>query len=142
MKGLYIHIPFCKSKCGYCDFYSFCPSQEQADEYLTAVCTCMESWSKKISGGFDTVYFGGGTPSFFGGKRIAKILESAKNCFEISPSSEITVECNPSSCDEALFDALSQCGVNRISLGVQSAKTEERKLLGRNSDCAQVRNAI
>ena len=142
MKGLYIHIPFCKSKCSYCDFYSFRPTTDDMDSYLTAVLSCIEKWGKSINGGFDTIYFGGGTPSFFGGERITKIIDKAKESFEIAKNAEITVECNPSSVSEDLMKTLSKAGVNRISLGVQSALTNERKMLGRASDCEQVGNAI
>lgn len=142
MRGLYIHIPFCKSKCGYCDFYSFRPSVGDMDKYLEAVLSCMKIWSKRITGEFDTIYFGGGTPSFFGGERISKIIESAKELFCISPFSEITVECNPSSSSEELMNELSKAGVNRVSLGVQSALTSERKLLGRLSNSAQAKEAV
>ncbi len=142
MKGLYIHIPFCKTKCGYCDFYSFKPTDEDMDSYKTAVLSCIEEWKKRINGGFDSIYFGGGTPSFFGGERLSEILDKARECFEISDNTEITVECNPSSVDEALMKTLKKAGVNRISLGVQSALTSERKMLGRASNCEQVKNAI
>lgn len=142
MKGLYFHIPFCASKCSYCDFYSFIPSGGICDRYLEAVLTRIEEFSRAISGGFDTIYFGGGTPSYFGGKRIAAIIKKSRECFEISPDCEITVECNPSSVSEELVSKLKAAGVNRISMGVQSAVTEERKSLGRRSDCEQVRRAV
>lgn len=141
MKGLYIHIPFCKAKCGYCDFYSFTPTENQKDSYLSAVLSYIEKQGKSSALEFDSVYFGGGTPSFFGGKRISRILQKARDCFEIAPNAEITVECNPSSVDEELVFELAKAGVNRISMGVQSAVDSERKLLGRLSkkeqaDCA------
>lgn len=142
MKGLYIHIPFCSSKCKYCDFYSFSPKENDMDSYLEAVLSALEKQKENISGTFDTIYFGGGTPSFFGGERISQIIKKAKECFSFCTDTEITVECNPSSADESLMKALSASGVNRISMGVQSAVTKERQLLGRKSNCAQVQNAI
>lgn len=142
MKGLYIHIPFCASKCKYCDFYSFAPKNDQMDSYLKAVLSALEKESKKISGKFDTIYFGGGTPSFFGGERIGIIIEKAKELFDFHKDTEITVECNPSSVDESLVQSLKKHGVNRISLGLQSAISSERNIIGRKSDCAKAKNAV
>ena len=142
MKGLYIHIPFCASKCKYCDFYSFQPTDAMMDSYYSAVLSYFEKQRGKIGDIFDTVYFGGGTPSFFGGDRIAGILEKARECFSVSDNAEITVECNPSSVTNALLEKLSTCGVNRISMGVQSAVDGERILLGRKSDKTPVEKAI
>ena len=140
MKGLYIHIPFCSSKCKYCDFYSVAPKENQMDSYLTAVLSALHK--NKTEGMFDTIYFGGGTPSFFGGKRISKIIKEAFNCFSFAEDTEITVECNPSSVDEELVKDLALSGVNRISMGVQSAIDAERNLLGRKSDSDEVRKAL
>ncbi len=142
MRGLYIHIPFCASKCGYCDFYSFVPKENEKDGYLKAVLSALNKWGKTNIGAFDTIYFGGGTPSFFGGQRLSAILAAARDCFKIDADSEITVECNPSSADERLMYTLKEAGVNRISMGVQSAISEERYLLGRKADCNQVVRAI
>lgn len=141
-KGLYIHIPFCKSKCGYCDFYSFRPQSGEMDSYLKAVLSYTEKWGECIKGTFDTIYFGGGTPSFFGGDRIAAVIKKARECFSFADDTEITAECNASSVNAELMSNLAKAGVNRISLGVQSAILSERKMLGRASDCEQVRNAI
>ncbi|MBQ8028127.1 MAG: radical SAM family heme chaperone HemW [Clostridia bacterium] len=141
MRGLYIHIPFCKSKCSYCNFYSFVPDNNQRDSYLNAVLSCIEKWSEKNLS-FDTVYFGGGTPSFFGGERIAAILKKSRACFEISPKAQITVECNPSSVDEKLFRELSSAGVNRISMGMQSSVSKERKALSRFSEKEEIETAV
>ena len=141
-RGLYIHIPFCSSKCDYCDFYSFVPSKTEQDSYYSAVLSSLEQWGKRIDGCFDTLYFGGGTPSFFGGERLAGIIKKARECFDFADDTEITVECNPSSSDLKLFELLSSAGVNRVSIGAQSAVEEERRLLGRCSDSEQVKNAV
>lgn len=141
-KGLYIHIPFCASKCDYCDFYSFVPSQKETDSFFSAVLSSIEKWGAKLDCSFDSIYFGGGTPSYFGGKKISAIIKKIKECFIIENDCEITVECNPSSASESLMRTLSEAGVNRISMGVQSALTEERLLLGRKSNCEQVQSAI
>ena len=131
--GLYLHIPFCARKCDYCDFYSFAPSEAQMDAYRDALCRSMDSFAPRVKEPFDTVYFGGGTPSFFGGARIASVLACVRKAFPVAPSAEITAECNPSSTTEALALSLAEAGVNRVSLGLQSAVARERAALGRAS---------
>ncbi len=141
MPGLYFHIPFCAQKCGYCDFYSFAPTPGQMDAYRDALCRSITDYAADVAEPFDSVYFGGGTPSFFGGDRITTVLRFAKSVFPITKDAEITVECNPSSVSLPLLQTLQSAGVNRISLGVQSALKNERSLLGRVSSAAQVRRA-
>ena len=141
MTGIYIHIPFCKSKCPYCDFYSFKPDETQKDSYLKAVLRCLEENRSQVKSDVDTVYFGGGTPSFFGGARIKEVIDCIKENYNLV-SPEITVECNPSSVSDEFFGLLSEAGVNRISMGMQSAVDSERKALGRLSDKDEVRKAI
>ena len=91
--GLYIHIPFCKSKCPYCDFYSGKYSREAAEKYTSEL---IDEFCKYGGAEFDTVYFGGGTPSILEPRLIAKILQAARKSFKIADNSEITIECNPS----------------------------------------------
>ncbi len=141
MTGIYIHIPFCKSKCPYCDFYSFRPDSIQKDSYLEAVLLCLLSYKDKIKDSIDTIYFGGGTPSFFGGERIKSVIDCIKDNYSVN-NAEITVECNPSSVDEKLVASLSYAGVNRISTGMQSAVDKERQALGRLSDKKRVAEAV
>ena len=136
-KGLYIHIPFCGSKCPYCDFYSIRPTDELIEKYTLSVCKALKNAPYE----FDTVYFGGGTPSRLGADNICRILESVR----IESGAEITVECNPSDCcEENSFDfsALSKSGVNRISLGLQSGIDTERKALGRRAGVKEAEAAI
>lgn len=134
MTGIYIHIPFCKSKCPYCDFYSFKADEKTKDSYLTAVLSYLERYRYKVTDEIDTVYFGGGTPSFFSGERIKEILCYIKDNYNVTDDAEITVECNPSSVDAQLARTLSEAGVNRISMGMQSVVDKERITLGRHSD--------
>ncbi len=141
MTGIYIHIPFCKSKCPYCDFYSFKPDEYQKDSYLKAVLLCLEKMKSLVRCPIDTVYFGGGTPSFFGGEPIAEIIDCIKENYSLT-NPEITVECNPSSVSENLAFALVKAGVNRISMGMQSAVDSERSALGRLSDKEDIKNSI
>ncbi|MBQ7006170.1 MAG: radical SAM family heme chaperone HemW [Clostridia bacterium] len=142
MTGIYIHIPFCNAKCPYCDFYSFKAENQQKDSYLKAVLLCLSDFSDKITGPVDTVYFGGGTPSVFGGERIAEVISFIRDRFTLTADAEITVECNPSSVGEALVSHLKKAGVNRISMGMQSAVDKERQSLGRLSGTAETEKAI
>ncbi len=142
MTGIYIHIPFCKSKCPYCDFYSFKADEQTKDSYLTAVLSCLDSYSEKISDSVDTVYFGGGTPSCFGGERIKRVIEHIRDKYNVTDTAEITVECNPSSVDEELVRCLSVAGVNRISMGMQSAVDRERLALGRLSGKNKIETSV
>lgn len=137
-KGVYIHIPFCQTKCPYCDFYSMRGTDEKKDLYLDALNKEIFSHDNIFS---DTIYLGGGTPSVFGKDRLKILIENAKKQFHFSDG-EITVEVNPSSCDEELIKTLSDIGVNRISMGLQSAIDNERKFLGRQSDADKVTKSI
>ena len=139
MLGLYFHIPFCASKCGYCDFYSFPGTQAQMEEYTAALCEKITAFPAEP---VDTVYFGGGTPSLLGGARLAKILRAARVHFALTPDAEITAECNPDSMDETLLYALREAGFNRLSIGVQSAHEDELRLLGRRHTFPQARAAV
>ena len=137
--GLYIHIPYCKNKCPYCAFYSKKYYREEAEAYAEKLIDEMQ----KYSGSFDTVYFGGGTPSAVDAELIERLLTAAKERFEIADGAEITIECNPSS--EGLEDKIAQyaaMGINRISLGMQSAVKAERLALGRTADKEQVLRII
>ena len=142
MTGIYIHIPFCKRKCPYCDFYSFKANESQKDSYLKAVLLCLKKWNDKVKDEIDTVYFGGGTPSVFGSDRISEVLSFIKMNYNLTEDAEITVECNPSSVSEKFFNEIKDAGVNRISMGMQSAVDNERLALGRLSDAVQVKNAV
>ena len=136
--GLYIHIPFCKSKCPYCDFYSVKYDKALSEKYADELIKTMADYS----GEFDTVYFGGGTPSILESELIAKILTSAKNHFDIDKNSEITIECNPSKNLEKDFYNYAKCGINRVSIGMQSARNEERFALGRSAGQTEVAKAV
>ena len=136
--GLYIHIPFCRSKCPYCDFFSVKYDEVLAERYTHRLIAEM----KKYSGSFDTIYFGGGTPSIINADLIGRIIGAAKEQFDISKNAEITIECNPSKNLERDFECYAAFGVNRISLGMQSARNEERFALGRSAGQAEVAKAV
>ena len=139
--GLYLHIPFCKSKCPYCDFYSFSGKDSQKDEYTKVLNERILSSISTLQSKGDTLYIGGGTPSFLGSKNLKTLVKTCKTDF-LTDDAEITVECNPYGLDEDFFKTLYNCGVNRISMGLQSAIDSERRILGRLSDRKQVENAV
>lgn len=128
--GIYIHVPFCKSKCAYCDFYSYRADDITKERYTAALVSQIENCEVRLSSCPDTVYFGGGTPSLLGGKNIAKILSAVKKRFSVN-FGEVTVECNPADLLRDEFMIMADAGVNRISLGVQSAVDNELIALSR-----------
>ena len=135
--GLYIHIPFCKTKCLYCDFCSFVSRNE--DEREVYVCALLEEIRARGTKEYlvDTVYFGGGTPSLLSATQIGRILSAVRENFVLCEDVEITLECNPiTHLDDAMeyFTALRSFNVNRLSLGIQSAVDSELKLIGRRHD--------
>ncbi len=140
--GLYLHIPFCLSKCDYCDFYSLKATDDTMDAYLAALKKALHFWGSQRADRFDTVYVGGGTPSVFGAKRLSETLDTVRRSFHLTDGAQITVECNPSSVTQELADALSFAGVNRVSLGLQSAVAAERAALGRRSTVRQAETAL
>ncbi len=140
--GLYLHVPFCASKCKYCDFYSLA-APERMDAYVGAMCREIGAWGKRCERYLvDTVYFGGGTPSLLGGRRLTQLMLAVAGAFDMDGGAEITVECNPDSMDGALLTDLRQIGVNRLSVGVQSAQDDELRMLGRRHTFAQARRAV
>lgn len=138
--GVYIHVPFCAGKCPYCDFYSIKGDSSLMEAYTAAVGRTAKQYRQALSRGVDTLYFGGGTPSVLGGERLARLIDAFSPF--LNPSAEITVECNPAGDLERLFPQLARAGVNRISLGMQSAVDEERRTLGRRADRSQIKEAI
>ena len=137
--GLYVHVPFCRSKCQYCDFYSLpCKDDKLMDGYLDAVCAHIkEAGSLAPNHKVDTVYFGGGTPSFFGAEGMAIILTTIRRNFDVDNNAEITFEANPDSISEKLLHRLRAEGFNRVSLGIQCDDDEILKKLGRPHTYAQ-----
>ena len=141
--GIYIHIPFCRSKCDYCDFYSLAGQEGRMDDYQKALLAHMKETAPQTRGWqIDTVYFGGGTPSFYGEKRLRELLRLIGKRFDLAKDAEITVECNPDSVDLKMLQALRRAGVNRLSLGVQSACDRELQSLHRPHDFQQAAQAV
>ena len=131
--GLYIHVPFCRKKCPYCDFYSVGFREDLAEQYADAVIRNLHYYNER----YDTVYFGGGTPILLA-RHIPQILAEC----DIANGAEITVECNPCEMNKETLEILFSAGVNRLSVGVQSASNRELKALGRAHNFEQARQAI
>ena len=141
--GLYIHIPFCKSKCIYCDFYSLPRAEDRMDRYVSALCRQLAEIAQRTTAHtVDSVYLGGGTPSYLGEKRLRRILKTVKKHYHLSRDAEITLEANPDSAgDWRALRSLRRAGMNRLSLGVQSADDGLLRTLGRPHTFAQAEEA-
>ncbi len=139
MTGLYIHVPFCKSKCHYCDFYSLPNSESLISSYsdaLAAEATQYKGWN------FDTLFFGGGTPSLLGDVNLEKIILALKTFLGLSHIQEATLEANPESFTEEFAQMAHSLGFDRISLGIQSLNENELKSVGRIHNKMQAQKAI
>ena len=129
---LYIHIPFCVKKCDYCDFLSFPADNRTQRRYVDALqkeITCYGALypDRKIT----TIFIGGGTPSWLDEEEIVRILHTVREAFEVERDAEITIECNPGTATAHKLVRYREAGINRISIGLQSAHNEELALLGR-----------
>ena len=144
--GIYIHIPFCRSKCAYCDFYSL-PCQERNEDlmqrYLKALCAHIkECGALAPKYKVDTIYFGGGTPSFFGSAGLSTILAAIRRSFDVDSKAEITFEANPDSITDKLLLRLRGEGFNRVSLGVQCDDDAILQTIGRPHTYEQAKEAV
>ncbi len=139
MRGLYVHIPFCISKCAYCDFYSLPQRLDTLDSYIEAVLTEARSYSGLE---FQTLYLGGGTPSLLKADGLNKLLSGLRRIFDFSQLSEATMEANPESLTAELLEAAKSRGINRISVGVQSLSDTELAKVGRIHTAGQAVQAI
>ena len=135
--GIYVHIPFCKKKCDYCDFISYCDKGMLISDYIESVIKEIEI--QNIQSKITTVYIGGGTPSYIDSKYIIKILEKIKEK-NISEDAEITIEVNPGTVTEKKLKDYINCGINRLSIGLQSTKDEILKEIGRIHEYADFLN--
>ena len=133
--GLYIHIPFCRRKCLYCDFLSAPAAQKTIERYLRAL-DAQLLWESANGKGYEvgTIFFGGGTPSLLAPQQVAGVLGRIRDCYRLSKDAEITLESNPGTLTEEKLEGYRQAGVNRLSIGLQSAFDAELKALGRIHD--------
>ena len=138
--GLYIHIPFCKSKCGYCSFYSI-KSLNLIPDFIDALNKEMKFYSKLFTS-FDTVYLGGGTPSLLSPQQLETILKTVGKFYRIDPHSEFTIEVNPGDVSLEYFRTLRLLGINRLNIGIQSFDDNILKFLGRRHNSAEAIAAI
>lgn len=136
---LYIHIPFCESRCHYCDFFSTDQAGGAVASYLTALLAELESWELP-AGSLDTIYIGGGTPTFAGADRLSALLDALRPL--AAASAEVTMEANPLSFSRPLAEVVAAAGVNRLSLGAQSFDPGLRRRLGRRGDAGDVEQAV
>ncbi|MDD6023232.1 MAG: radical SAM family heme chaperone HemW [Oscillospiraceae bacterium] len=144
--GIYVHIPFCRSKCQYCDFYSM-PRDDKTQEYMDRYVKALEMHIRE--GGarapkyeVDTVYFGGGTPSYFGAERLRQVYQCIAKRFNVSKNAEVTLEANPDTVTEKGCKRLIASGFNRISIGVQTNDDATLKVLGRPHTFKQAVKAV
>ncbi|MBO7042633.1 MAG: radical SAM family heme chaperone HemW [Alphaproteobacteria bacterium] len=136
--NLYIHVPFCMSKCNYCAFYSFACSNPDWQKYADDICSELKFWADKLGRiEIPTIFFGGGTPSLMSIDAFEQIIKCIKDNFNISPKCEITLESNPGTIDKNKLADFVSNGVNRLSVGVQSLKEEELIFLGRRHNVKQ-----
>ncbi len=143
MLGIYIHIPFCASKCSYCDFYSLSGHDNKMAKYQRALIKHIEEAAPQMEPYYiDTIYFGGGTPSFYGAKYICEIFNTLKRTAKVLKSAEVTVEMNPDSVTREDLRMLKNEGVNRISLGMQSANNDILRIIGRRHTLKQTETAV
>ena len=142
--GIYVHIPFCKSKCAYCDFYSLPRGEGRMEEYCRRLAEHLRAMAPRAAEHrVDTVYFGGGTPSLLGPDRLAGLLDVILSAYDVDSGAEITLEANPDSAgDPAALSVLRAAGFDRVSRGMQSADDGELREIGRVHTMDQVRRAV
>ncbi|MBN2026266.1 MAG: radical SAM family heme chaperone HemW [Actinobacteria bacterium] len=142
---IYIHWPFCVSRCSYCDFNSRVASRRTRHAYMRALLRELEAWACMLNGEdrwLDSIYLGGGTPSVLSGSELSSLLEEVGSRFYLHDSTEVTAEVNPATWDRGDYAAARAGGVNRISIGVQSLSDRQLSLLGRAHDAAAARMAM
>ena len=128
---IYIHIPFCIKKCSYCDFLSFPSSSKLQESYLSTLKKEIKAFPYHEEYRVITVFFGGGTPSVLDAKWITEIMELVRSQFHLEPEAEVSLECNPGTVDAEKLSSYRRAGINRLSIGLQSADDRELGLLGR-----------
>jgi oxygen-independent coproporphyrinogen-3 oxidase len=133
INGLYIHIPFCRSKCGYCAFVSFPIKNSNPGSYLTALYKEIDFWSERVQDDkFGSLFIGGGTPTILSTAELTELLIVLKDKFALSERAEITIETNPNTVDLAKLTELRKSGVNRLSIGIQSFSDQTLRLIDRS----------
>lgn len=145
--SLYIHLPFCKQKCSYCDFASFANKEDLINDYIEALIKELTGMSDKYSFSWESIYFGGGTPTLLGTNYFEKIIKTLVSTFPLSANfdisnSEISMEANPGTTTKTSLKALKRLGINRLSIGAQSFNDKHLKMLGRIHDSSQIKKSF
>lgn len=141
MAGIYIHIPFCKSRCIYCGFYST-TLLDLRKKYINAVCREMELRKNYIREPFSTIYLGGGTPSLLDEAELTKLFLYINNVYDVDRNAEITMECNPDDITPEFTNMLSRLSINRVSMGAQTFADSRLRLLHRRHNSDEVKHAV
>ena len=141
-RGAYFHVPFCRHKCHYCDFYSFVDTESRELAYVERLEEELQDALEFLTVPIETVFVGGGTPTMLGAELLGRMLSSIRRTLPISSNAEWSVEANPETVNEAVADALAQSGVRRVSLGAQSFNPKLLKALERDHDPASVERAV
>jgi oxygen-independent coproporphyrinogen-3 oxidase len=141
-RGAYFHVPFCRHKCHYCDFYSFVDTESRELAYVERLEEELQDALEFLTVPIETVFVGGGTPTMLGADLLGRMLSSIRRILPISSNAEWSVEANPETVNEAVADALAQSGVRRVSLGAQSFNPKLLKALERDHDPASVERAV
>ncbi|MEJ2699747.1 MAG: radical SAM family heme chaperone HemW, partial [Desulfuromonadales bacterium] len=144
MSGLYVHIPFCRRKCPYCDFFSVSGQDERLAAYPGLLAKNLEVAHREgeVQGPFGSVFFGGGTPSLLAPAAVAGLLDGVNDLFGLDPEAEVSLEANPGTVTAASLNGYRKAGVNRLSLGIQSLSRENLALLERIHSPQQGREAV
>lgn len=141
--NIYIHVPFCASKCNYCAFYSLPLPNPDWDKYADGICAELRFWSQKLGKiNIPTVFFGGGTPSLMPCQIFERIMRCISDCFVVNGDAEITLESNPGTLDRQKLSEFVTLGINRLSVGVQSLNDDELLFLGRRHNVRQARDLL
>ena len=141
--GLYVHIPFCRSKCDYCDFYSLAGQDDRMNDYQRALLQqILDTAPRTKKQTVNSVYIGGGTPTWYGEKRLLELISALKKRFTLSKDVEFTLEANPDSVDEKMLRRLRRAGGNRLSIGMQSSCDKELAAIHRPHTFRQVEQAV
>ena len=141
MAGLYIHIPFCHSKCAYCDFFST-PRLENVEQYVDALLMELDIRICELQQPITTIYIGGGTPSILPQNLLQKLVEGISDYVDVTKLEEFTIEANPEDVNDKWVKTISQLGINRVSMGIQSFNDTELKSINRRHTAQMALNAI
>ena len=141
-RGAYVHVPFCRHKCHYCDFYSFVDGEGRSRAFVDRARQEIDVWRAHVDRPLETLFMGGGTPTMLAPDELHGLLQSLRDAFPWHAHAEWTVEANPETVTEEIAQTLARCGVNRVSMGAQSFQPEQLKALERTHDPASVARAV